>query len=289
MEVHKRPAGKDAVVDMDFLNITGENGLQSIPLDQVQSVRFLNPVLDGEFQRALRVVASSHDKQKKSVSLGFTGQGKRKVKVGYVIEQPIWKTSYRLRIETDGKSFIQGWAIVENTSDDDWNDVRMVLVSGRPISFKMDMYEPLYIPRPTVEPELFASLRPPVYGGAMDKDSKSSRERNFRLRSCKDAIEALPKLREEELESLDGRKREKMSKDLAKLAGKAEAESGYGSRKTAEALNFKEGIESVATASELGEYYQYVIDQHITLPRQKSAMLPVLDPAHRRVQGQHLQ
>src|SRR4029077_10904755 len=106
--------------------------------------------------------------QKKAVSLGFNGQGKRAVRVGYVVEHPIWKTSYRLRVEPNGKVFIQGWAIVDNPSDDDWNDVRMVLVSGRPISFKMDLYSPLYVPRPVVEPELFASLRPPVYSGALD-------------------------------------------------------------------------------------------------------------------------
>src|SRR5204862_375223 len=28
-------------------------------------------------------------------------------------------------------------------------------------------YQPLYIPRPTVEPDLFASLRPPTYSGAL--------------------------------------------------------------------------------------------------------------------------
>ena len=131
------------------------------------SVRFLNPVLESEFQRALRVLAGAHDTQKKRVSLGFSGQGKRSVRVGYVVEHPIWKTSYRLRIDPNGKVFIQGWAIVENTSDDDWNDVRMVLVSGRPISYKMDLYEPLYIPRPTVEINCSPSLRPVVYGGAM--------------------------------------------------------------------------------------------------------------------------
>lgn len=58
--------------------------------------------------------------------------------------------------------------MVENTSDDDWNNVDMVLVSGRPISYKMKLYEPLYIPRPEVELELFASLRPPLYSGSMD-------------------------------------------------------------------------------------------------------------------------
>src|SRR5207244_2213334 len=37
------------------------------------------------------------------------------------------------------------------------------------ISFKMDLYQPLYAPRPTVEPELFASLRPQTYEGDMDR------------------------------------------------------------------------------------------------------------------------
>src|SRR3954466_9845552 len=45
----------------------------------------------------------------------------------------------------------------------------MALISGRPISFKMDLYNPLYVPRPTVEPELFASLRPPTYDGGFNR------------------------------------------------------------------------------------------------------------------------
>ena len=82
-----------------------------------------------------------------------------------MIENPIWKTSYRLVLGKDGKPYLQGWAVVENPTDEDWSDVKMALISGRPISFKMDLYNPLYVPRPTVEPELFASLRPPTYGG----------------------------------------------------------------------------------------------------------------------------
>ena len=65
----------------------------------------------------------------------------------------------------DGKWRLQAWANVENTSDEDWNDIKLTLVSSRPISFQMDLYPPLFIPRPTVEPALFASLRPPTYGG----------------------------------------------------------------------------------------------------------------------------
>src|SRR5262249_4626559 len=102
-----------------------------------------------------------------TVSVGFGGEGKREVKVGYVVERPIWKTTYRLRMEPNGKLALQGWALIENVSDDDWNDVRMVLGSGKPISFKMNLYDPIYVPGPFVEPARFASLRPPVYSGSL--------------------------------------------------------------------------------------------------------------------------
>src|SRR5262249_55781513 len=115
------------------------------------------------------VLAGGHDQQKKTVSLNFLGTGRRAVKVGYVVESPVWKTSYRLALEDGNKAFLQGWAVVENTSDEDWNQVRLGLISGRPISFPMDLHEPLSVPRPKVEPELFASLRPQTYSGDMNE------------------------------------------------------------------------------------------------------------------------
>ena len=119
----------------------------------------------------------SHDTQKKAVSINCTGEGKRNIKVGYVVENPIWKTSYRLVLDKDRKEkpFLQGWAIVENPTDEDWKDVRMALVSGRPISFQMNLYDPLYVSRPVVEPELFASLRPVAYSGSLNRRKQATR------------------------------------------------------------------------------------------------------------------
>ena len=79
-----------------MLNMWCAEGLRSVKLPDVQQLKFANPVIESEFRRALDVLALSHDTQKKSVSLHFAGDGKRKVQVGYVIEAPIWKTSYRL-------------------------------------------------------------------------------------------------------------------------------------------------------------------------------------------------
>src|SRR3984957_3164252 len=172
VETKKQPAGKDVTVNVELLNLWCADGMRSLKLNEVQRVRFLNPVMDSEFKKALETLALSHDTQKKAVSINFVGEGKRQVKVGYVVENPIWKTSYRLVLhkEKEEKPFLQGWAIVENPTDEDWKDTRMALVSGRPISFKMDLYTPLYVPRPVVEPELFASLRPVAYSGDLNGD-----------------------------------------------------------------------------------------------------------------------
>jgi hypothetical protein len=173
METAHRPHSPSApnVADMELLNLNCAEGLRSVPLSAVQRVRFLNPNVETELRRALDVVAVGHDSLKKTVHLGFKGDGKREVRVGYVVENPIWKTSYRLAKGENGKWRLQAWANVENTSDEDWNDIKLTLVSSRPISFQMDLYPPLFIPRPTVEPALFASLRPPTYAGPLSNIS----------------------------------------------------------------------------------------------------------------------
>ena len=176
MESQMQPNGPTTLHEVHLLNLVCAEGVRSLNLHDIQRIRFLNPRIEGELRKALDVVAASHDSLKKQVSLNFKGEGKRRVRVGYVAENPIWKTSYRLSIGDDAKKsanpkvMLQGWAAVENVTDDDWNDVRVVLVAGRPISYQMDLYPPLFVPRPVVEPERFASLRPPNYSGALTRD-----------------------------------------------------------------------------------------------------------------------
>jgi hypothetical protein len=227
----------------------------------VQRLRFLNPVMDTEVKKALEVLALSHDTQKKAVSLSFTGEGKRPVKVGYVVENPIWKTSYRLVMGKEGNPFLQGWAVVENPTDEDWNGVRMALVSGRPISFRMNLYDPLYIQRPLVEPELFASLRPPTYSGAIEKprmepqaDSAGGQAKGEgRARALKDADQAF----------------------MLAVPGNA-ARHGFAGKMN-QPIDLARGVASAATATEMGDFFQYGIEHPVTLPRQKSAMLAIVN------------
>src|SRR5262249_16539622 len=164
----QKEAKGNTPVDVELLNLWCAEGLRSVRLPDVQSLKFANPVVESEFRRALDVLALSHDSQKKAVSLHFAGEGKRKVQVGYVIEAPIWKTSYRLVLGEKEKPYLQGWALVENPTDEDWSGGRMALISGRPSDFKMDRAHPPYVARTAVEPELFASLRPVTYRGAFN-------------------------------------------------------------------------------------------------------------------------
>ena len=150
--------------------------------------------------------------------------------------------------------FLQGWAIVENTMDEDWQGVRLSLISGRPISFTMDLYEPLYLKRPVVVPELHASLRPQVYGGAMDEGAHRELEEKARTIRGKrlDAVrEAAPPSSATEF---------MYKRDL----GRAE-------------MDLQQGVVSAARAAELGELFQYAIKTPVSLARQKSAMLPIVN------------
>jgi hypothetical protein len=255
VERKKEVVGKDTI-EGDYITLWCAEGMRSVRLSDVQRVRFLNPVLDGEVKKALEALAQAHDTQKKAVSLQFEGEGRRAVKVGYVVENPIWKTSYRLVMDKKGKAFLQGWAIVENTQDEDWNDVQMRLISGRPISFQMDLYQPLFVHRPVVEPELFASLRPPTYSGAMEK-SAPGMPRPGQGRGENKQLEQLRKRGAEA--DFDGLPRE---------AAAAVAK---------DAMDPRGSAPSAVVATDLGDFFQYQIEHPVTLGRQKSALLPIVN------------
>ncbi len=152
----------------EILNLLTEDGLQTVELKQLKKIKLVRPELQAEFKKALEMLASARGDNKKAVSVVFSGNGKRKVAVGYVNEAPLWKPSYRLSVDEKGATRVQGWATIENTTDEDWTNVKVGLVAGRPMSFQMDLYDPLFVPRPMVEPDLFASLRPPMYQGGLN-------------------------------------------------------------------------------------------------------------------------
>ncbi|MHB9132997.1 MAG: hypothetical protein ACYDBB_18170 [Armatimonadota bacterium] len=246
---------KDETIEYEVLNLLTADGLRSIRLDEITAIRILDERLDKELKEALAVIASGLDNQRKPVTITFTGAGKRRVVVGYINETPVWKTSYRLVLSDEKKdsALLQGWAIVENTSDADWTNVRLSLISGRPISFIEDLYTPFYIPRPVIQPQVIASIGPVYYGADLD-----TRDEEAEGRAGKDATNA----------------------PHARLRGPAGAAGPAGPRAELDSPSFAQSartsVASAAAASNLGEAFRYAIKDPVTLPRQKSAMLPIV-------------
>jgi len=222
----------------------------------VQRIKLTNPALNTELHQALAILATNHDAQKKTVSITFDGTGSRQARVAYLTETPVWKTSYRLVLEEDKAPYLQGWAIVENQTLQDWRNVKLSLVSGRPISFTMDLYQPLYNPRPVVQPELYANLKPQTYGDAMDE--------------LKPMAAAPPARNEMKKERLLGKIAQGFSGGLAN----APAETTVAAEMDMRSL--EEGVAPMAMAEDKGELFEYRIDQPVTLAKHQSALLPII-------------
>ena len=246
------PAGTTTA---ETLNLLGADGLQSVRLDDISGIKLRDARLDRELRAALTTLASGADDQRRSVTLRFQGTGRRDVRVGYIAEAPLWKISYRLLLGP--KPYMQGWALVENTTDEDWNGIHLGLVSGRPISFIQDLYQPLYLPRPVVQPDIIASPTPQTHG-----DNLQAGNLPVDAPVPPPAVPAMSSLGA----VADEQRR-------AKVPGVVnQAARAGGSYFDAAAKS----VTAQAQGANAGELFAYNITTPVTLPRQQAAMIPVI-------------
>ena len=265
VEMRSKSTGPSESTSIAVLNIITGATIRAIELQSITSLTLDDPVLQAELTRALAALTGARDQDKKPVTINFTGSGDRRVRFGYVVETPIWKTSYRLLMDDRGDK-LQGWAIVENQTDSDWNGVSLSLVSGRPISFVMDLYQPLYATRPTVVPELYAALRPQVYDGGISDGRQ--REEMAALTGTASAPAAALMERSMARRLADSSSSDRFGVNQLQSV----IVTGAGAR---EDMDMAASIQSLAEAGRMGALFQYVIG-NVTLPRQTSAMLPII-------------
>jgi len=155
-------AGTVTTIRDTILNLVTPEGIRALPMSQISSYALADARLAGELDKALEMLLGEHDTQRRAVDVHFTGQAEREVRIGYLVEAPVWKTTYRLDV-TGAKPALQGWATVDNESDFDWSRVELTLVSGRPVSFVQDMYRPQYAARSIVKPRTQAEEKTTIY------------------------------------------------------------------------------------------------------------------------------
>jgi hypothetical protein len=151
-----------------------DRGLQQFILEDAENLQFTDAALRDKVGQALVAIQSNRAKDARTIELSTRGQGQRTVRVAYIVEVPVWKASYRLTLGADAaapRSALQGWATVENLSGQDWKDVDLTLVSGRPVAFRQALYEAYYVKRPEVPIEVAGRLMPGVDRGGVQADA----------------------------------------------------------------------------------------------------------------------
>jgi hypothetical protein len=160
-------AGKDDPegerVPAAYLSVLTDAGeVRSVELHKTPSLKLLDPAVRRDLDHYLRTVLSAKKKDARTFTFFAQGKGRRRLRVSYVLEAPVWKATYRIIMgEENQPPLIQGWAVVDNVSDEDWEGVELALVAGLPVSFVHDLYTPRYIKRPVVAVRETTGVLPP--------------------------------------------------------------------------------------------------------------------------------
>ncbi len=143
---------------------SGEMG--NFDLEKASLFRLTDSRLQQELKQYLTTLSRGKSDDTRILHLNFSGGGRRDLHLSYVTPAAIWKSSYRLALD-GGASTLEGWAVVDNTTDQDWNDVKLTVVSGRPISFVSLLDVPRFGNRQVAELPEDRAAGPVVYGGAV--------------------------------------------------------------------------------------------------------------------------
>jgi hypothetical protein len=170
VERKTRPTKDGQSVFVDEISLVTDAGdLRTVELTPAVSVRIVERDLNEEVGRYLGLLAAAREQDLRRMSISTAGTGERQLYVSYISEVPIWKTTYRLVMPSKpgAKPLLQGWAIVDNTVGEDWEDVELSLVAGAPQSFIQQISQPYYSRRPVVPLPESVQLTPQTHQGAM--------------------------------------------------------------------------------------------------------------------------
>jgi hypothetical protein len=158
------PGKGDQKITLTQISVVSDGGeVRIFDLTPSTSVRVAEKEVNEEVGKYLGLVASTRDQDVRRMTISTAGDGERNLLVTYISEVPVWKSTYRIVIPTEGKPLLQGWAIVDNTVGEDWRDVELSLVAGAPQSFVQELSQPYYTRRPVVPLPENAMLTPQTH------------------------------------------------------------------------------------------------------------------------------
>lgn len=160
------------IVQRHRLTLNTAEGLRQAFLEDADSLRFSDPKLQAQLEAGLQALATQAKRERRRLTVHVRAAddgAKRMVRVAYVAAAPLWKASYRLTLNPAAadKGALQGWAVLENMSGEDWRDVDLTLLSGAPATLRQALYAPYFVDRPEAPVEVAGRILPPPDGGAV--------------------------------------------------------------------------------------------------------------------------
>ncbi len=249
-------AGDKDRAEHEQLTLLMDSGeLRNVDLSAASAIKFTDPKLQLQFRDYLSALTDARSKDKRSVYIDSTDTKTREVKAEYIMPMPAWKSSYRLVFDAAG-AVLEGWAIVDNTTGEDWTNVHMALISGKPISFISNLYDPKYIKRITAELPEDAAIAPTVYKGVITGNGigpgSGGGVGGGTFRAVKSAPQSQP-----------------MEKDALLFGPNA-------GLTIAEQMGLQSSVTVGGAATEIADLFEYSIANPVTVKKNESAMLPFL-------------
>ncbi|MBX2857167.1 MAG: hypothetical protein KTR17_00775 [Cellvibrionaceae bacterium] len=228
-----------------------DTGMNYVLLQNIQNIQFTDENIQQELSTLMDIHAGIARNEKKRLSIQAIGEGERKISVSYVVEAPVWKTSYRMIMLDDdtNQHLLQGWSIVDNTCDEDWQNVKLTLVSGLPISFRHNLYSPRFLARPEIKVDQTAAVAPPVL------ESPVAAGIDLPVNDDIDFLEEAPGLR--------------MAKMDALLASPTPRAQRFAS-------SVKKSNPIQTRTEEKGDLFSYEVNTPVSIKRGQSALVPIL-------------
>jgi hypothetical protein len=281
IEERDLPGRVDQKITVTQISVVSESGeVRLFDLTPSTSVRVAEKEVNEEVGKYLGLVASTRDQDVRRMTISTAGDGERSLLVSYISEVPVWKSTYRIVIPSEGKPLLQGWAIVDNTVGEDWKDVELSLVAGAPQSFVQELSQPYYTRRPVVAMPENAMLTPQTHEATIEQQAVVV---NGQLASpAMGVVGGVP----------GGVASGSMGGVIGGVvSGVPQAQMGAGSGGGAGGGKFKawlarpdatevaENLESGTTVGEtreLGDLFEYKLKDRVTIRKNQSALVPIL-------------
>ena len=271
-------------VDRFYLTLIASSGaVRVIELTPALSVRPLDANLQGQLDRYLELLSTTRSTGLRHLTLDALGQGQRQLRVSYISEVPVWKSTYRIVFPRtpNGSATMQGWAVVDNTVGADWDNVQLSLVAGAPQSFIQPLSQPLYARRvevpiatgvettPQTHEAAEAAPPPQVAAPGRQYDRVDLKAKLYTPKSLQMQQNQMQNMQNNATETVSVQA-DSNAADL--VSGSGSSEGVLGGVYSASSA-YKEGD---VTTNAFDDFFEYALTAPVTIHKNESAMVPIL-------------